>query len=276
MVKIQHLLVTVIITIIVFLCLIWCYSGYLQEINGYTIITWWNYYLNNIRDAQNKADAANPQIPSLQNANCTKHSGAQRLNTLIQLNHDVILDEVHQLLNTGYNGVKMADLDPVQGRTFKSQQGWVTLWVKFIDCWAGTASSLPTLRRIVQIMGDEVSLLHVSIFLPGTSLPRHEGISKGVLRYHYGLEIPDGNTGMTINDRPFRWTQGQGVVFDDTLPHTSFNHTTKPRMVIFADLPRKLNPIMHTINWFMMRLAQHTKHVRKIQERLAAEGKSFN
>ena len=170
----------------------------------------------------------------------------------------------------------MAEIDPVQASTFHKQPGWITLWVKFIDCWAGTASSLPTLRRIVDILGEDVSLLHVSIFLPGTSLPRHMGISKGVLRYHYGLQIPEGPTGMTINDRPFKWTQGEGVVFDDTLPHTSFNHTEKPRMVIFADLPRDLNPVMHRVNWAMMRLAQRTRHVQKIVERLSAEGKSFN
>jgi hypothetical protein len=266
------------ITVFVIVCLslVYYYSKYLQDLNGYTILTWWNYYLDDIRNAQNALDAASPQIPSLQLASRSMHSGARRLETLIQINHDTILAEVKSLLATGYRGVKMSEIDPVQASTFHKQPGWITLWVKFIDCWAGTASSLPTLRRIVDIMGEDISLLHVSIFLPGTSLPRHMGISKGVLRYHYGLEIPDGQTGMTINDQPFRWTQGEGVVFDDTLPHTSFNHTKNPRMVIFADLPRDLNPIMNRINWAMMRLAQRTRHVQKIVDRLSAEGKSFN
>jgi len=266
------------ITVFVIVCLslVYYYSKYLQDLNGYTILTWWNYYLDDIRNAQNALDAASPQIPSLQLASRSMHSGARRLETLIQINHDTILAEVKSLLATGYRGVKMSEIDPVQASTFHKQPGWITLWVKFIDCWAGTASSLPTLRRIVDIMGEDISLLHVSIFLPGTSLPRHMGISKGVLRYHYGLEIPEGQTGMTINDQPFRWTQGEGVVFDDTLPHTSFNHTKNPRMVIFADLPRDLNPIMDRINWAMMRLAQRTRHVQKIVDRLSAEGKSFN
>jgi hypothetical protein len=274
--RFSSVLILITLFVIVLLCLISHYSSYLRDIDGYTILTWWNAYLNDIRNAQNQADTVNPRISSLQVASQSKHLGARRLETLIQINHDAILQEVHSLLNSGYRGIKMADIDPIQARTFRPQQGWITLWVKFIDCWAGTASSLPTLRRIVDIMGEDISLLHVSIFLPGTSLPRHEGISKGVLRYHYGLEIPEGPTGMTINDQPFRWTQGQGVVFDDTLPHTSFNHTKHPRMVIFADLPRDLNPIMYRINWAMMRLAQRTRHVQKIVDRLTSEGKSFN
>ena len=276
MVQSPFWLTLITVFVIVCLSLVYYYSNYLQGLNGYTILTWWNYYLDDIRNAQNALDAASPQIPSLQLASRSVHSGARRLETLIQINHDAILQEVHSLLATGYRGVKMAEIDPVQASTFHKQPGWLTLWVKFIDCWAGTSSSLPTLRRIVDIMGEDVSLLHVSIFLPGTSLPRHMGISKGVLRYHYGLQIPEGQTGMTINDQPFKWTQGEGVVFDDTLPHTSFNHTEKPRMVIFADLPRDLNPIMDRINWAMMRLAQRTRHVQKIVDRLSAEGKSFN
>jgi len=266
--------VYVVLVIIIFILLCW-YK--LRKSNAYDIIQYWNEYITDIRDEQNKTDSRDfDSVPSLQDAFSCKLESANKLNAALFLNHDQILSEVYSLLASGYEGVKISEIDNVQNNAFGKQKGWVTLWVKLIDCWAGTSDNLPTLKKIVQDLGDDISLLHVSIFLPGTELEEHEGISKGVYRYHYGLSIPDGDTGMTIERRPFKWEERSGYIFDDTLKHTSFNRTNKMRIVILADLPRKMGFFLDKINWLVIKLAQKTKHVKSIQDRLKLEGKSFN
>jgi beta-hydroxylase len=122
-------------------------------------------------------------------------------------------------------------------------------------------------------MKEDILLLHISVFWPPVELPSHRGVSKGVYRYHYGLEIPEGDVGMTVNGQPFRWQQDRGVIWDDTLLHSAWNKSPAPRLVIFADLPRVLpSPWMNGMNSWIYSLVQRTKHIKEIQARLAQEG----
>lgn len=204
---------------------------------------------------------------------------ARKLERLLRKHHDQVMIEINTLIDRGYTGMPMGELDPVQGRAFRNRGGrqWRPIWVKFIDTWAGTAEHLPTLRRIVEKMGDDVLLLHVSVFWGQVDLPPHQGVSKGVYRYHYGLEIPEGDTGMLIDNIPFRWLTGEGYIWDDTLMHSSWNRTNARRMVIFADLPRHFDGMWRRfLNRRVHSFIQQTKHIHSIQERLSREGKRID
>lgn len=263
------LIFVLLLVVVIAVILILASEGHLGD--AYYWINSWNKRITSIQESQNKnTDPGLP--PSMQYAEECHHRAARRLNRLISAKHDEIKAEVWSLINRGYYGMPMVELDHAQKAFFRGQQGWRPIWVKFIDTWAGTARELPTLHRIVEKMGDDVLLLHVSVMWPPTMLRPHRGVSKGVYRYHYGLDIPSGDTGLMVENVGYRWREGEGVIWDDTLLHAAWNRTDQPRMVIFADLPREMGTFNNFVNRRVHSLIQHTKHIKEIQEKLEAEG----
>jgi hypothetical protein len=207
----------------------------------------------------------------ISDANDSEIKSVRLLNEKITLHHDQILAEVESLMGTGYTGYPMAYIDREQKLLTGGKTLWSPIWVKFIDTWAGTSDSLPTLKKIVSEV-DDILLLHVSVFKPGTVLPVHSGISMGVWRYHYGLKIPKGNLGLNIGGRMITWKEREGFIWDDTISHEAWNLTNEIRLVIFADIYRE-GAISRNRLVKAHRDLQETELVKSISIRLANEGK---
>ena len=177
------------------------------------------------------------------------------------------------LNKSGYTRFTKSENDKTQGTKFNDDgKKWRPIWIKFLNIYAGTADRIPTLKKIVQEMGDDVILLHISMFFPGTNLTPHYGITMGNIRYHWGLFIPSGDLGLRIENSIYRWKTGEGIQFDDTHLHSAWNNTNQIRLVIFADIPRRMNPLMNYINRQIINLVEYTSHIKSIQERMQREG----
>ena len=87
-----------------------------------------------------------------------------------------------------------------------------------------------------------------SILAPGTHIPAHRGVSKGLITCHLGLIVPksgsgDGDVRMRVADRVVRWAEGETLVFDDTYDHEVWNDTAGTRVVLLIQFERPLrNP----------------------------------
>ncbi len=87
-----------------------------------------------------------------------------------------------------------------------------------------------------------------SILAPGTHIPAHRGVSKGLITCHLGLIVPrvgagDGDVRMRVHDRVVRWAEGETLVFDDTYDHEVWNDTDGTRVVLLIQFERPLrNP----------------------------------
>ncbi len=81
-----------------------------------------------------------------------------------------------------------------------------------------------------------------SVHEPGTHLPRHRGVTKGMLTCHLGLKIPTDKDkcAITVNDRPYHWAPGQFFVFDDTRYHEVWNVTDEDRVILLLHIKRPL------------------------------------
>ena len=79
-----------------------------------------------------------------------------------------------------------------------------------------------------------------SILKPGTHIPRHTGVTKGLITCHLGLVVPDGNLRMNVGDRDVRWHEGETLFFDDTYPHEVWNGTAHTRIVLLVQFERPL------------------------------------
>ncbi len=83
-----------------------------------------------------------------------------------------------------------------------------------------------------------------SILAPGTHIPAHRGVTKGLITCHLGLIVPrDGDVRMRVDTRIVRWAEGQTLVFDDTYDHEVWNDTEGTRVVLLIQFERPLrNP----------------------------------
>jgi ornithine lipid ester-linked acyl 2-hydroxylase len=83
-----------------------------------------------------------------------------------------------------------------------------------------------------------------SILAPGTHIPPHRGVTKGLITCHLGLIVPrDGDVRMRVGGRVVRWAEGETLVFDDTYDHEVWNETSGTRVVLLIQFRRPLrNP----------------------------------
>ncbi len=87
-----------------------------------------------------------------------------------------------------------------------------------------------------------------SILAPGTHIPAHRGVTKGLITCHLGLIVPrDGDVRMRVADRVVRWAEGETLVFDDTYDHEVWNDTSGTRVVLLVQFER---PLRNPGKWF--------------------------
>uniref|UniRef100_B0T930 Aspartyl/Asparaginyl beta-hydroxylase n=1 Tax=Caulobacter sp. (strain K31) TaxID=366602 RepID=B0T930_CAUSK len=79
-----------------------------------------------------------------------------------------------------------------------------------------------------------------SILAPGARIPRHKGVSKGLLTFHLGLIVPDAaeQCRMQVEDRTVHWGEGQCLVFDDSQHHEVWNDTDQTRVILLVQFAR--------------------------------------
>lgn len=87
-----------------------------------------------------------------------------------------------------------------------------------------------------------------SILAPGTHIPEHRGVTKGLITCHLGLIVPrDGDVRMRVHGRVVRWAEGETLVFDDTYHHEVWNDTSGTRVVLLIQFER---PLRNPGKWF--------------------------
>jgi aspartyl/asparaginyl beta-hydroxylase (cupin superfamily) len=100
-----------------------------------------------------------------------------------------------------------------------------------------------------------------SILRAGKHLPPHQGIFKGVLRFHLGLRIP-GHCRIRVEDQFATWEEGKGMVFDDRFEHEVWNDSDEDRVVLFVDFLRPLPPKLEAENRALVEAIGRSAFVR--------------
>ena len=135
------------------------------------------------------------------------------------------------------------------------EDGWRIYMVK-IGSNNFAEDTMPELTNILKDIPEVVSCA-VSILPAKKAIPIHIGYSKGVIRYQLAMKVPKDreNVFICVNGEKYSWTEGQGVLFDDTYPHKVFNNTDEDRVVLYIDVMRPfLNPALDLINKLSIKL----------------------
>jgi beta-hydroxylase len=74
-----------------------------------------------------------------------------------------------------------------------------------------------------------------SVMRAGAHIPPHEGLQANFLRCHLGIDIPEGDTALRVEDTIHKWENGKAFVFDDRVTHEAWNKTDRDRVVLLVD-----------------------------------------
>ena len=136
--------------------------------------------------------------------------------------------------------------------------------IKAGDEYSGVAHKyFLSLVRILRTV-PQIGTCAVSVLQDGVHIPIHVGYYKGIMRYMIPVVVPKDreNVFLCVNELKYCWTEGVGVLWDDTYPHKVYNNTDEIRVVIYMDVVRPLRWGLNSLNLFIIWLACNSKIVK--------------
>ena len=109
-----------------------------------------------------------------------------------------------------------------------------------------------------------------SILAPGYHIPRHRGVTKGLIRGHLAMVVPEDrdNCWIRIGDEYVNWKQGDCLVFDDTFDHEVRNNTSERRVVLLIDVDRPMRSWGRLINCLFLAGIRWTAYVQDAKKNM--------
>lgn len=157
---------------------------------------------------------------------------------------DSIRAEFDALLAGGAELPRYHDIDPMQHEisdTVDVTRRWNVFMLHSLGVpWRENQARCPRTAALL----DEVDGLFqafFSILEAGKSIPAHEGIFRGYLRYHLPLRVPaERPPSIRIHDTVHTWRDGESVLFDDSWEHEVYNDSAELRAVLIVDVLRPM------------------------------------
>jgi aspartate beta-hydroxylase len=105
----------------------------------------------------------------------------------------------------------------------------------------------PAISAIVDEAPEVMSCV-LSFLAPGKHIPKHRGPFRGILRFHLMLTMPrtpDGDVAavLEIDGKPYRLSDGDCLLWDDTFPHEVWNNSDEVRIALLLDVWRRDMPM---------------------------------
>jgi beta-hydroxylase len=140
---------------------------------------------------------------------------------------------------------------------------WRIQLIKMLDVYAkDIESQLPNLCKSLDQSPEIVSCV-LSVLDPGVKIPMHVGYYKGLMRYMLPITVPKDrdNIWLNVNGLKYTWTEGDGILWDDTYPHAVYNRTNEKRIVLYMDVLRETNMPYYAklVNKFTVRILKAAK-----------------
>ena len=159
---------------------------------------------------------------------------------VLRANWRMIRDEAIEVALRGGTAPSLAAISP-DHRAIAEVDKWRSffLWGYSFPIEENLERCPKTAAIVEQIPG--LNSAFFSILAPGTHIPAHRGVTKGLVTCHLGLIVPrDGDVRMRVGNRVVRWAEGETLVFDDTYDHEVWNETSGTRVVLLIQFERPL------------------------------------
>ncbi len=160
-------------------------------------------------------------------------------------------------------------ISPDQARISHSQK-WRAffLWGLGEELTGNTARCPKTAALLRKVPGLRSAWF--SILAPNYKIKPHRGITKGVLRSHLGLIVPQKwrRCRMVVGGVTVHWREGQCFVFDDSQQHRVTNATNEERAILLFDFDRPMRWPSSALNRLAMSLLKRTAYYKDARRNL--------
>jgi len=126
------------------------------------------------------------------------------------------------------------------GNSLDPKNKWKMVVVKIMGEWEEkNLKTYPVLADLVKSFGDICRGAGYSILDPDGYVPMHTDTEEGHENYvicHVPIIIPDGDVGFLEGDSRGTWKEGECFLLDVETPHSIWNYSDKPRIVVLLEL----------------------------------------
>lgn len=134
---------------------------------------------------------------------------------------------------------------------------------------AANLARCPRTAAIVSRIPD-LNSAFFSILKPGTHIPDHRGVTKGLITCHLGLIVPkSGDCRMRVDDRIVRWREGECLMFDDTYRHEVWNDSDETRVILLIQVKRPARFPGNMVAGAFLWAVKHTSFVQEARANIA-------
>lgn len=100
----------------------------------------------------------------------------------------------------------------------------------------------PITAALVQHIPD-LNSAFFSILEPGAVIPRHRGVSRGIVTCHLGVMVPTppDRCWMQVDQQKVHWRHGEWIIFDDSFEHQVANDTDQTRIILLIQVKRPMH-----------------------------------
>lgn len=130
------------------------------------------------------------------------------------------------------------------GKNLDIHKKWRMSALKNMGGWfEENKSRYPTLLKLVESLGDNCRSAGYSILEPGGKVITHTDTEEDHEKWfvlHVPLIVPEGDIGFTENNEKGKWVEGQCFILDVESPHSIWNFTDKPRVVVLMELKKEV------------------------------------
>lgn len=187
---------------------------------------------------------------------------------LLPRNYPAIRAEVDRYLGTGPNLPLYHEVNPPAEQISAATPGrWDVFLLELLGRkMDANLEKLPITASVLDRIPHKIQAF-LSVLEPGKSVPLHRGPYLGYLRYHLALRVPDESPPyIVVNGQPYRWKEGEGVLFDDSWPHEVINHSSGPRVVLIVDVLRPLPRLADLANRLLLKTVVGATYGRKVEK----------
>lgn len=111
-----------------------------------------------------------------------------------------------------------------------------------------------------------------STLSPRAKIKEHRGSYGGILRFHFGLIVPEKYEDCSIyfdkGAKKYSWKNGECVFFDDTFDHYVENNTDEERVVLYVDFIRPMPKIFEFISFKLIDSLRKSPYVQNMLVKL--------
>lgn len=165
----------------------------------------------------------------------------------------------------------LGDISFDHGRIAEDRR-WKTLFLRGYGYRMNGARAPTTSALIDKVPG--LVTANFSVMEAGGHIPRHWGMTKGMLTYHLALKVPEDRERcrMVIEDGDQRhvmvWEEGRSFVFDDMYNHEVWNETGDDRYLLLIQIKRPCRGVANLIQNLFLFLVRYSRFVQDIRRHI--------